>query len=76
MGIRWTSTGAVGDTLSITLRRGNRSRVITQSTPNTGGFRWTLAPNLSTRDDYFITIASTTNPEIAGDSVGHFSITD
>ena len=73
--ITWSSVGEVGPQVSIRVRRGTASRVITNSTPNDGSFIWTVPTNLTNGSDNYIEVKSTLYPTIF-DLGDFFTITD
>jgi len=73
--ITWTSTGDIGASVKILVRRATSSAVVVSSTPNDGHFAWTV-PNYPVGSGYTIEISSVLAPTILDSSNGDFSLSD
>ncbi len=75
--IRWTSTGDIGANVSIHYyRKGGAPKVIINSTPNDGSYMWGIPANITSNPNFFVRIASVSDPGIADDSDARFTITN
>lgn len=72
--ILWTSSGAVGPDVSITLHKSAQSLTITASTPDDGSFTWNVPPFLAVDSNYTIEITCVSDPLITDTSDATFSI--
>jgi len=71
--IRWNSTGNVGSTVKIVLKRGTYSSTLFGGTPNDGTHTWTIPATYPT-GEAVIEISSLSNPAIADQSNANFTI--
>lgn len=72
--IRWSSTGSVGSTVKITIRRGTYTGTLFGSTPNDGVQAWNIPASYATGADFSIEITSLANPAITDSSNAGFTI--
>ena len=72
--IAWSATGGVGDSVTITLYKGNRSVAIVTSTPNDGSYDWTIPTNLPNSSNYVVEIKSASAPGILDVGDGTFTL--
>lgn len=73
--ITWSSTGNIGATVKIYLRRGTTGAVIVSSTPNDGSYDWPI-PTYPVGTGYSIEISAVLAPTIIDASDTSFSLTD
>lgn len=73
--ITWTTTGNIGPSVRIYLRRGTTGFNIASSTPNDGRFDWTV-PMLPVGTGYSIEISAELSPVITDSCDSSFSLTD
>ena len=73
---RWSTTGNVGSSVKIVLRRGSYSGTLFGGTPNDGVQNWNIPANYPVASGYTIEISSVANPAIKDGSDAAFSITD
>lgn len=71
---RWSTTGNVGASLKIVIRRGTFASTLFGGTPNDGVHNWTIPANYPTGSGFTIEISSVANPAIGDVSNGSFSI--
>jgi hypothetical protein len=73
--ITWSSTGDIGASVKIYVRRGTAGSNVVASTPNDGHFDWTV-PNHPVGSGYVIEISSVSAPTILDSSNASFSLSD
>lgn len=74
--ITWLSTGDVGATVKIVLRRGSYAGVLAGGTPNDGSYSWKIPGSYPLGTGFSIEISSVANPALVDASDGTFSLTD
>jgi hypothetical protein len=73
--ITWSSTGTIGSSVKIYVRRGSTGATVSASTPNDGHFDWTV-PSYTVGPGYSIEISSVLDPGIIDTSNATFSLTN
>ncbi|MBL7650026.1 MAG: leucine-rich repeat domain-containing protein [Candidatus Hydrogenedentes bacterium] len=74
--IRWSTTGNVGTSVKVVIRRGAYASTLFGGTPNDGVQTWNIPATYPVASGYSIEISSVANPAIKDTSYGTFAIGD
>ena len=72
--LTWSTTGNLGATVKIAIRRGTSSTVIASSTANDGSFNWTVPLTYVLATNYLLEISSVAFPTVLDQSNAPFTI--
>ncbi len=73
--IRWSSTGNVGTTIKIVIRRGTYSSTLAGGTPNDGSYNWNIPANYGSGTGWTMEVISAATPTIFDATDASFTIT-
>lgn len=74
--IRWTSSGTIGSTVKITVRKGTAASVLAGATPNDGSYTWNIPATYPLGPGMIVEISSVLTPSISDSSDSSFTLSD